>query len=67
MMTYPLENFPGLQEYAYLNLKIAIFEDSTYEDWCLILLNIYLAQMEIFLNSHPRVEGLNMANIKFIF
>lgn len=67
MMTYPLENLSHLQEYAFFNLKITIFKDYRCEDLCLILLNIYLAQMEIFLNSHPRDEGLNIANIKFIF
>lgn len=48
MMTYPLENLSHLQEYAFFNLKITIFKDYRCEDLCLILLNIYLAQMEIF-------------------
>ena len=34
MMTYPLENLLRLQEYAYFSLKITVFEDSRYEDWC---------------------------------
>lgn len=52
MMTYPLENLHGFQEYAYFSLKITTFEDYRYEDYYLILLNRYVAQIEIFSHSH---------------
>lgn len=50
MMMCPLENIQGLQEYVHFHLKIIIFEDSMSinEKWCLILLNVYLGQVEIF-------------------